>query len=175
MAQQAKDSVEEKTRWVKDFPVEGVHFADLTPVLADASAFNQIIDLVANWSEEADVIAGLDARGFLIASGAAVKNKVGVLAVRKSGKLPPPVYSVEYDLEYGKAALEIPATGVDISGKKVFIADDVLATGGTAKAAVSLIEQAGGEVVGFGAILELDELGGRKQLSGLPVFSVATA
>ena len=175
MTHQASDSVKEKTRWVKNFPVDGVHFADLTPVLADAVAFNKIIELVAKWSQGADVIARLDARGFLIASGAAVKNNVGVLAVRKSGKLPPPVYAVSYDLEYGDAALEIPAAGIDLKGKKVFIADDVLATGGTARAAVSLIKQAGGEVVGFGAILELDALGGRTLLSDLPVFSVATA
>lgn len=175
MVELARSSVERKTRWVKNFPAEGIHFADLTPVLADAEAFNSIIKLVSQWAEGADVVAGLDARGFLIASGVASNNGVGVLAVRKSGKLPPPVHSVEYELEYGTAALEIPAEGIDLADKKVFIADEVLATGGTAKAAVDLLKQAGAEITGFATILELEELAGRAQLSDVPVFSVATA
>lgn len=175
MIDKARQSVVDNTRWVQDFPVEGVNFADLSPVLADATSFHVIIDMVAHWAGNADLIAGLDARGFLIAAGAAIKNETGVLAVRKRGKLPPPVHSVAYDLEYGTAALEIPAQGIELEGKRVFIADDVLATGGTAKAAVSLIREAGGEVVGFATILELEELAGRAQLPGIPVFSVATA
>lgn len=114
-------------RWVPDFPQDGIHFADLTPVLVDPTIFNGIMHQMAEWAGDADIIAGLDARGFLIAAGVAALNNVGVLALRKAGKLPPPVYHVDYGLEYGEAALEIPAEGLDIEGKHIFVVDDVLA------------------------------------------------
>ena len=100
---------------------------------------------------------------------------MGVLALRKAGKLPPPVYHVDYGLEYGEAALEIPAEGLDIEGKHIFVVDDVLATGGTSQAAFELIDIAGGVVTGFATILELADLGGRNNLPDLPIFSITTA
>jgi len=162
-------------RWVPDFPQDGIHFADLTPVLVDPTIFNGIMHQMAEWAGDADIIAGLDARGFLIAAGVAALNNVGVLALRKAGKLPPPVYHVDYGLEYGEAALEIPAEGLDIEGKHIFVVDDVLATGGTSQAAFELIDIAGGVVTGFATILELADLGGRNNLPDLPIFSITTA
>lgn len=162
-------------RWVPDFPQDGIHFADLTPVLVDPTIFNGIMHQMAEWAGDADIIAGLDARGFLIAAGVAALNNVGVLALRKAGKLPPPVYHVGYGLEYGEAALEIPAEGLDIEGKHIFVVDDVLATGGTSQAAFELIDIAGGVVTGFATILELADLGGRNNLPDLPIFSITTA
>ncbi|ALE18463.1 adenine phosphoribosyltransferase [Lawsonella clevelandensis] len=171
LAQRIQDNI----RWVADFPEEGVHFADLTPVLADPQIFNGIMRQMSDWAGEVDIIAGLDARGFLISAGVAVLKDVGVLALRKAGKLPSPVHHVDYGLEYGEAALEIPAEGLDITGKRIFIVDDVMATGGTSQAALELIEQAGGVVTGFATILELTELNGRSKLADLPVFSITTA
>ena len=162
-------------RWVPDFPQDGIHFADLTPVLVDPTIFNGIMHQMAEWAGDADIIAGLDARGFLIAAGVAALNNVGVLALRKAGKLPTPVYHVDYGLEYGEAALEIPAEGLDIEGKHIFVVDDVLATGGTSQAAFELIDIAGGVVTGFATILELADLGGRNNLPDLPIFSITTA
>lgn len=168
-------SIQDNIRWVADFPEDGVHFADLTPVLADRQIFTGIMQQMAHWAEDVDIIAGLDARGFLISAGVAVLKDVGVLALRKAGKLPPPAYHVDYGLEYGEAALEIPAEGLDIRGKRIFIVDDVMATGGTSQAALRLIEKAGGVVTGFATILELTELNGRAKLGDLPVFSITTA
>lgn len=161
-------------RYVPDFPVPGVVFEDLTPVLADGEAFHEVVDDLAAAAKEmgADMIGGLDARGFLLGSAVAYKLGVGILAIRKKGKLPPPVVTEEYSLEYGTAALELPANGMDINGKKVVLIDDVLATGGTLVAASKLIERCGGQVVGHGVVLEVKNLGGRERLAGTPLYVV---
>src|SRR5699024_9597287 len=147
----ARQAVAELIRLVPDFPSEGVLFEDLTPVLADPEGFRLIVDEVADAAERfgADVIGGLDARGFLIGSAVAYRMGLGVLAVRKKGKLPPPVYTETYALEYGTAALEVPADGMELKGKRVVLVDDVLATGGTMAAARALLEKHEADVTGL--------------------------
>ncbi|MCP1387180.1 adenine phosphoribosyltransferase [Corynebacterium sp. TA-R-1] len=167
----AKEALDAKIRRVPDFPEEGVLFEDLTPVLADGPALHTVIEEMARACEElgADLIGGLDARGFLLGSAVAYDMGLGILAIRKKGKLPPPVITQEYTTEYSTAALEIPANGVDIRGKKIVLVDDVLATGGTLVAATDLIEQAGGTVAGYVVVLEVQGLGGREKLGDVPL------
>lgn len=164
--QSAKEALADKIRRVPDFPEEGVLFEDLTPVLADPDALHIVIDEMAQASRElgADLIGGLDARGFLLGSAVAYEMGLGILAIRKKGKLPPPVITQEYTTEYSTAALEIPSDGMDIAGKSIVLVDDVLATGGTLVAATDLIERAGGQVVGYVVVLEVEGLGGRDKL-----------
>lgn len=170
----AREALKDLIRLVPDFPSEGILFEDLTPALADPEGFRLIVDEVADKCEEygADLIGSLDARGFLIGSAVAYRLGLGVLAIRKKGKLPPPVFSEEYSLEYGSAALEVPADGVDLHGKKVALVDDVLATGGTMGAARSLLEKCGASVSGLCCVLEVEGLGGREKFADLPVFIV---
>ncbi|MFE3293305.1 adenine phosphoribosyltransferase [Rhodococcus sp. NPDC059234] len=160
------------TRWVDDFPEPGVQFADVTPVFADANAFRDIVDALASVGAGADLVAGIDARGFLLGAGVALELGAGVLAVRKAGKLPPPVLGREYSLEYGTARLEIPADGLDLRGRRVLVIDDVLATGGTLGAAAELLADAGAEVLGVAVVLEIEVLGGRDRLTKHPVTSL---
>ncbi|WP_151528657.1 MULTISPECIES: adenine phosphoribosyltransferase [Corynebacterium] len=167
----ARDALADRIRYVPDFPAEGVIFEDLTPVLADGEALRVIVDELSQAVKEmgAEMIGGLDARGFLLGSAVAYKLGMGVLAIRKKGKLPPPVFSAEYDLEYGSAALEIPGSGVELQGRKIALVDDVLATGGTLCAARSLLEKAGASVVGNALVLEVGGLGGRQKLADVPL------
>ncbi|AFU03706.1 MULTISPECIES: adenine phosphoribosyltransferase [Nocardia] len=168
----AADAVERLTRWRDDFPTPGVRFADLTPVFADAEGFRTVIDCLAHIAPDADLVAGVDARGFLIGAGVAASLGTGVIAVRKAGKLPPPVLEREYELEYGTAALEIPADGVPLAGRRVLLLDDVLATGGTLAAAADLFRQAGAEIVAAAVVLELTFLNGRERQGDYPVTSI---
>ena len=167
----AAEALKDKIRLVPNFPAEGVLFEDLTPVLADAQAFRTVVDGLAEACEElgAELIGGLDARGFLLGSAVAYKMGLGILAIRKAGKLPPPVLHQEYSLEYGSAALEIPADSSELKGKKIALVDDVLATGGTLYGAKLLLEKAGAEVVGNVVIIEVKGLGGRERLAGPPL------
>ncbi|MBT0567983.1 adenine phosphoribosyltransferase [Williamsia sp. CHRR-6] len=157
----ARTAIERLTRLVDDFPVSGVAFKDLTPVLADAAGLAAVTAAVAAAGGPVDLVAGIDARGFLIGGAVAVRLGVGVLAVRKSGKLPPPVHAATYDLEYGSATLEIPADGIDLRGARVLVVDDVLATGGTLNATLDLLSRAGAEVVSAVVVIEIDGLPGR--------------
>ncbi len=170
----SRDALMCKTRFVPDFPVEGVVFEDLTPVLADGEAFQLLVDDLAQAAQGfgADLIGGLDARGFLLGSAVAYKLGLGILAIRKQGKLPPPVHTQQYFLEYGQAALELPASGIELEGRRVVLIDDVLATGGTLIAARDLISKLGGQVTGYGVVLEVEGLGGRERLSDTPLFVV---
>ncbi|CRZ14740.1 adenine phosphoribosyltransferase [Mycolicibacterium neworleansense] len=161
-------------REVPDFPEPGVQFKDLTPLLADADGLSAVTDALAATAAGADLVAGLDARGFLLGAAVATRLGTGVLAVRKGGKLPPPVHSVTYQLEYGSATLEIPADGIDITGLNVVIIDDVLATGGTLAAATRLLEAGGANVVSAAVVLELTALGGRDVVAPLRVSSLHT-
>lgn len=161
-------------REVPDFPRPGIQFKDLTPVLADAHALTVVTEALAAVVAGADLVAGLDARGFLIGAAVATKLGIGVLAVRKGGKLPPPVRSESYQLEYGTATLEIPAEGIDLAGRRVVIVDDVLATGGTLAAAARLLTGAGATVPAAAVVLELGGLGGRAAVAPLPVNSLYT-
>ena len=161
-------------REVPDFPEPGIQFKDLTPLLADAKGLAAVTDALADIAKGADLVAGIDARGFLLGAAVAIKLQTGVLAVRKGGKLPPPVHSETYALEYGTATLEIPADGIDLAGRSIAIIDDVLATGGTVAAAARLLRHAGATVTGAAVVLELAALGGRDVLKGLPVSSLHT-
>jgi adenine phosphoribosyltransferase len=161
------------TRNVADFPEPGIQFKDLTPVLADAVGLAAVTTALAEIAEGTDLVAGIDARGFLLGGAVATRLGTGVLAVRKGGKLPPPVFGESYSLEYGDAVLEIPADGIDIAGRRVFLIDDVLATGGTMAAAARLLERAGAIVTAAAVVLELSALGGRERVEPLPVISLS--
>ena len=162
------------TREVPDFPEPGIQFKDLTPLLADARGLDAVSGALADLAKGADLVAGVDARGFLLGGAVAIKLGIGVLAVRKGGKLPPPVHSETYTLEYGTATLEVPADGIQLSGRSIMIIDDVLATGGTLAATAQLLRHAGAEVTGAAVVLELAALGGRDVLKPLPVRSLRT-
>ena len=174
MSQDVSRLVKSLIREVPDFPEPGVQFKDLTPLLADAEGLAAVTDALAATAADADLVAGLDARGFLLGAAVATRLGTGVLAVRKGGKLPPPVHSVTYQLEYGSATLEIPADGIDIAGRNVVIIDDVLATGGTLAAAMRLLEASGANVLSAGVVLELAALGGRDVVAPLRVSSLHT-
>ncbi|MBD0323516.1 MAG: adenine phosphoribosyltransferase [Aldersonia sp.] len=171
-AMSGADAVARLTRWHDDFPVPGVRFADLTPVFADPDGLRAVIDGLAAAAPDADLVAGIDARGFLLGAGVAISMQRGVLAVRKGGKLPPPVFSREYQLEYGTARLEIPGEGVDLTGKRVLLVDDVLATGGTMVAAAELLSEAGADICAVAVVLELTSLGGRNRTGSYPLTSL---
>ncbi len=160
------------TREVDDFPEPGVQFKDLTPLFADATGLARVTDALADAAAGAELVAGLDARGFLVAGAVAAHLGTGVLAIRKGGKLPPPVHSERYNLEYGSAALEIPADGLELTGRRIAIVDDVLATGGTIGAAQRLLERSGATVCSAAVVLELTALGGRELVAPLAVHSL---
>lgn len=154
-------------RDVPDFPTPGVLFKDISPLLADAALFEAVVSGLGEAApDEVDLVAGVEARGFVFAGALAVELDCGVVPVRKAGKLPPPTVSRSYDLEYGSAEIEVP-TGL-LDGKRVLLVDDVLATGGTLRAGVDLLEAAGAEVVGIGAVIELSFLDGRARLGDGP-------
>ena len=152
-------------RDVPDYPSPGILFRDITPLLADANAFASVIEALAAPARGADVVVGVEARGFLLGAAVALAAGVGVVPVRKAGKLPMVAASRDYQLEYGTATLELPAGGIP-PGTRTYLVDDVLATGGTLRASCELIEQAGGVVTGIGVLLELDALAGRDKLTG---------
>lgn len=162
-------------REVPDFPEPGIQFKDLTPVLADARALAEVSAAIAEIARGADLVAGVDARGFLLGGAVALKLGIGVVAVRKGGKLPPPVLSETYSLEYGTATLEVPAEGIELAGRSIVVIDDVLATGGTLAATNQLLTAAGAQVAGAVVMLELAALGGRAALDPLSVASLYTA
>lgn len=166
-------AIERLTRVQQDFPVPGVLFRDLTPVLADADALLALADGLAAAANETTLVAGLESRGFLLGAVTALRLGTGVLAIRKPGKLPGAVLQEQYQLEYGTAALELHPDDVP-PGARVLIVDDVLATGGTAAAACRLIDRAGGVVVGVVVAIELSALGGRRQLPGVSVTALCT-
>jgi len=162
-------------RDVPDYPHPPVVFRDITPLLADGAALADVVEAFAGLvqadhggSGGVDVVAGMEARGFLLGAPLATRLGVGFLPLRKAGKLPPPVERVDYELEYGSAAIEL-RTGTLEAGARVLLVDDVLATGGTARAAAQLVERAGGHVVALAFLLELVGLQGRDMLAGRAV------
>jgi adenine phosphoribosyltransferase len=157
---------------VPDYPKPGIVFKDLTPVFADGTAFKAVVDaLVEPFKGQFDAVAGIEARGFLLAAAAAYATGTGVITVRKAGKLPREVFAEDYALEYGTATLELHTTDLR-AGSRVLILDDVLATGGTLGAAARLFDRCGVHVSGVGVVMELGELRGRSALSGHRVRSL---
>lgn len=157
-------------RDIPDFPEEGVVFKDITPVLGDADAFDELItQMSAPYNDNGITkVAGIEARGFTLATPVADRIGAGFVPLRKPGKLPFETVSEEYQLEYGLDALEVHTDAV-MEGEKVLLVDDVIATGGTAAAAIRLLRQLGAEVVGFSVFIELVFLGGASKLDGVPI------
>jgi adenine phosphoribosyltransferase len=164
-----------KIRDVPDFPRQGIVFKDIMPLLADAAALHAAVEALAEWAEprKPDVILGAEARGFILGGALAYRLGRAFVPARKPGKLPWHTVSVKYALEYGFDALELHADAF-AKGQRVLVHDDVLATGGTAKAKVDLVEQLGGEVVGLAFVIELGFLHGRERLAGYDVHSLIT-
>jgi adenine phosphoribosyltransferase len=160
-------------REIPDFPKPGIGFKDITPLLADVDAFRFAVDAVADHFDgtDVDLVVGIEARGFIVAAPVAYRLGAGFIPVRKKGKLPHRVVSRDVELEYGVDVLEIHEDGV-MPDRHVVIVDDVLATGGTAAGAVSLVEGLGGHVVGLGFVIELGFLGGRSRLPGQEIVSL---
>lgn len=168
-------SLLDKVRRVPDFPKPGILFYDITTLLKDGPAFRELVDTLAlPWrAEPPDYVLGIDARGFLLAAALGYTLGSGVVLVRKKGKLPFRTERVAYALEYGEAEVEMHVDAVE-PGSRVLIADDLLATGGTAAAACVLAERTGGVVVGLSFVLELDGLGGRARLAERRVDTLIT-
>jgi adenine phosphoribosyltransferase len=161
---------------VPDFPKPGIVFKDLMPLFSDGAAFRRVVDgIVAHHggADAFDVVAGVEARGFVVAAAVAYATGRGVVPVRKAGKLPRAVLSASYELEYGEATLEVHEDAFP-AGQRVLVVDDVLATGGTAGAALELVERAGGVVAGFTVLMELAFLKGRERLSPRTVHALLT-
>jgi len=162
-----------KIRDVPDFPKPGVVFKDIMPLLSDAEALSEAVDRIAEWARprEPDIVLGAEARGYITGGALACRLGCGFVPARKPGKLPWRTVAVKYALEYGFDQLEVHADSIQ-AGQRVLVHDDVLATGGTAKATVELVEQLGGTVVGLPFIIELAFLNGRDRLDGYDVFSL---
>jgi adenine phosphoribosyltransferase len=169
------DRIRALIRDVPDFPQQGIVFKDITPLLADEAGFSMAIDLiVAHFGRgNVDKVVGIEARGFIVASPVAYHFSAGFIPVRKAGKLPWESESAEYELEYGTETLEIHKDAFH-PGERVLIVDDVLATGGTARATAGLVERLGGKVVGIACLIELSFLKGRDQLRGYDFFPLIT-
>ena len=167
--------VAERVVDVPDFPKPGVVFKDLMPLFADGPAFREVIDAIIAYhgAGSFDVVAGIEARGFVVAAAVAYAAGTGVVPVRKAGKLPRPAFAASYALEYGEATLEVHQDAF-VAGHRVLVVDDVLATGGTAGAALNLVERAGGSVAGFSVLLELAFLGGRERLAPRTLHALLT-
>jgi len=155
-------------RDVPDYPQRGVLFKDITPLLAQPKVFSAVVDALADSFGQVDKVAGIEARGFILAAPVAYQTGAGFVPVRKKGKLPSATFAQEYQLEYGTATLEVHQDAFE-PGDRVLIVDDVLATGGTARATTTLVRQAGAEVAGIAVLMELSFLNGRSALAGLGV------
>ena len=167
------DHLKSIIREVPDFPKPGINFYDITTLLKDPEGFRQVIDGLSSQfrDEKVDTVIGIEARGFIFAPAMAYQLGAGFVPARKPGKLPSECATVSYDLEYGQDALQMHRDAVG-AGHRVVIADDLLATGGTASAVVRLVEQLGGEVVGLAFVVELEFLPGREKLAGYDVRSL---
>jgi adenine phosphoribosyltransferase len=157
-----------RIRDVPDYPQQGIVFKDITPLLADGPAFAAVVDALAAGHEGVTKVAGIEARGFILAAPVACVLGAGFVPVRKQGKLPARTYAQSYELEYGEATLEVHTDAFD-PGDRVLIVDDVLATGGTAAATAALVRRTGATVTGIAVLLELSFLAGRAKLPGLDV------
>jgi adenine phosphoribosyltransferase len=165
--------IEKAIRNIPDFPKPGIQFKDITPVLADARLFSGSIDLLTERFKpgEVDAVVGIDARGFIFASAAAVKLQAGFVPVRKKGKLPYRTHEQSYDLEYGTATVAVHVDALK-PGSRVLLIDDLLATGGTAAAAAALVQRLGARILEISFLIELSFLAGRQKLKDYPVRSL---
>jgi len=156
-------NLKDKIAEIPDFPIKGILFRDISPLLRDPAALSLLIEEFAKLvhPNDVDIFAGIESRGFPLACALALKYNKGMIMIRKQGKLPGSTHKVSYNIEYGTAIMEIQVDALK-KGQKVYICDDLLATGGTAKAAASLVEKTGGKVSGFVFIVELTDLKGSK-------------
>jgi adenine phosphoribosyltransferase len=177
MAAQAGDEltglITTLVRDVPDYPQAGVMFKDITPLLADGKAFAAVVDALAATYAPVDKVAGIEARGFILAAAVACRLGAGFVPIRKKGKLPGATFAQDYDLEYGTATVEVLTDAFE-PGDRVLVIDDVLATGGTARASADLVKRAGARVAGLAVLLELSFLHGRARLDDLPVTALLT-
>jgi adenine phosphoribosyltransferase len=157
------DLIRSKVRDIPDYPQPGIVFKDITPLLADGKALNAVVTALGAGYGPIDKVAGIEARGFILAASVACQLGSGFVPVRKEGRLPGPTYAQSYELEYGSATIEVHRDAFQ-PGEKVLVVDDVLATGGTAEATANLVRRGGADVVGVAVILELTFLGGRARL-----------
>lgn len=168
-----KTELKEHIRDVHDFPKEGIVFKDITTLLKEKNAFKKSVDLIANKfrKEKVELVVGVEARGFIFGAALAYKLGAGFVPIRKKGKLPAKTKSVTYELEYGTDTLEIHEDAI-AANTKVLVVDDLLATGGTIKAVIDLLEEQKVDVVGVAFIVELGFLKGKHKLKDLPVYSI---
>ena len=165
-------ALEPHIRDIPDFPKPGIVFKDITPLLASPEAFNRCLDgLAAVTTEAIDVVVGIESRGFIFGAALAARKRLPFVPARKPGKLPADTVKMEYALEYGTDALEIHRDAI-APGKKVLVVDDLLATGGTAKACGDLVREIGGEVAGYAFVIDLAFLGGAAKLAPAPVHAL---
>ena len=167
------DTIKAKIRTIPDFPKKGILFRDITTLLKDAQGLRQTVDAFVNRYQtmDIDMVAGIESRGFIIAGAIACRLGRGFIPIRKPGKLPAETYRRDYQLEYGTDAIEMHKDAV-MPGVRVLMVDDLLATGGTMKAACELVEMAGGKVVECAFIVDLPDLKGKEKLEGYPVFTL---
>lgn len=167
------EQLKSRVRDIPDFPTPGILFKDITPLVKDPASLRLAVHHLLHpfLGQDITAVAGMEARGFIFGSLVAWELGVGFIPLRKPGKLPYNVQTVSYDLEYGSASLEVHIDALG-PGDKVLLIDDLLATGGTAKASCELIESLGAEVVALGFVVELGELNGREKLAGYPVHSL---
>src|SRR5215203_877488 len=164
-------SLQALVRDVPDFPQAGIVFRDITPLLGNGAALRSAVDAIAALYDEIDTVVGIESRGFILGSPVAYALRVGMVPVRKLGRLPRATERADYALEYGTNTVEIHADALQ-PRERVLIVDDVLATGGTAAATAELVERLGGEVAGIAVLIELPDLGGRQRLAGYSVTSL---
>jgi len=166
-------NLKEKISEYQDFPKKGILFRDFSPILGDPSAMSFVVEEFSKQfhPKDVDTFVGIESRGFIIASILAQKYGKGMVMLRKEGKLPGKTVKTSYTIEYGKAVLEIQKSALN-QGEKVVICDDLLATGGTAKAAAKLVEEVGGKVTGFAFIIELTDLNGIKEINNYKTISL---
>ena len=165
--------ISNKIRTIPDYPKKGVMFRDITTLLKDGRAFSMCIEEMAKWAKgkDAKYIVGIEARGFIIGAALAVKLGIGFVPIRKKGKLPYKTVSKRYQLEYGEDEIEMHKDAIE-RGSGVIIVDDLLATGGTARAVTDLVESVGGKILGIAFLIELKDLKGREKLKGYEIHSL---
>jgi adenine phosphoribosyltransferase len=163
--------IQARIRDIPDYPHEGVLFKDITPLLGDGTAFRRVIAALAEGHAGVDKVAGIEARGFILAAPVASLLGSGFVPIRKQGKLPAATYAESYSLEYGTATIEVHRDAFE-PGERVLLIDDVLATGGTAAASAELVARSGATIAGIVVLLELGFLSGRSRLPGLPVSAL---